>query len=164
MKNHIVDITIAAESALSMGTAVTTLNTEVSAFGAHLDDSERKHSQKMGTRNETFSREMLEFARQRPDLMPAGISVAALQRDLLARDQITPLLFQLEALVRTLQDTHTGLGVDLFNGTRALYKAVKPIAEINGVQDVISRIGQRFEGQGKKKKLPVENSTGSSGQ
>jgi hypothetical protein len=162
MKNHIIDAVIGAESITSMTTAVTTLNTEVAEFGIHLDDAERKHSQKMGTRNETFAREMLEFARQYPALMPAGIDVAALQRDMVARDQVTPILFQLESLVRTLRDTHTALGVDMYNGTRALYRAVKPIAAINGVQDIISRIGQRFAGQGRKKTVPAAPSLDSS--
>src|SRR5829696_8152361 len=98
MKNHLVDITIGAESLTSMNTAVTTLGTETAGFGVYLDESQRKHSMKMGTRNETFVRDMLEFARQRPELMPAGIDITALQRDLSARDQITPLVFQLKAL------------------------------------------------------------------
>src|SRR5687768_2469147 len=109
MKNHIIDATISAESITSMTTAVATLNTEVADFGINLDEAERKHSQKLGTRNETFAREMLEFAQQYPQLMPAGIDVAALQRDLAARDQVTPILFQLKGLVRTLEDTHTAL-------------------------------------------------------
>jgi hypothetical protein len=155
MKNHIVDITIAAESLTTINAATATLNTQIDTFGIHLDESERKHSQKIGTRNESFAREMLDFAAQRPDLMPGGISVTALQRDRDARDQLTPILFQLQSLLRTLEDTHTALGVDFFNGTRALYKAVKPIAEINGVQDIVKQIGERFAGQGRRKSTPV---------
>ncbi|MHA3772928.1 hypothetical protein ACXR0O_15445 [Verrucomicrobiota bacterium sgz303538] len=163
MKNHIIDITIGAEDNTAMATAVTTLTTKVANFGIHLDDAQRKHSQKMGTRNETFAREMVEFARQHPNLVPAGIDFAAIERDLTARDQLTALLFNLKALTRTVEDTHTALGVDLFNGTRGMYKAVKPIALINGVQDIISRIGQRFEGQGKRKAEPALSSTTPSG-
>jgi len=163
MKNHLIDITIAAESRTAMTTSVANLNTEISAFGINLDDAQRKHSQKLGTRNETFAREMLEFARQHPNLIPAGIDITAIQRDLDARDAITPVLFQLKALVRTLEDTHTALGVDLFNGTRAFYKAVKPIALINGVQDIIKRIGQRFANQGPRKAQPTPESVNSSG-
>ncbi len=164
MKNHIIDATIAPESLTEMTAAVTTLNTEVGTFGIHLDETQRKHSMKLGTRNETFAREMLEFARQRPDLMPAGIDITAIQRDLAAMDQVTPLLFQLEALTRTLKDTHLALGIDLFNGTRGLYKAVKPIAEVNGVQDVIERIGQRFARRKRTSAEPASGSTEASGQ
>ena len=159
MKNHIIDATIGAESITAMTTAVTTLNTEVAEFSVNLDDAERKHSQKMGTRNETFAREMLDFAQQYPNLIPAIIDVAELQRDLVAREQITPILFQVEALARTLRDTHTALGIDLYNGTRAMYKTVKPIAAIHGVQDVINRIGLRFAEQGKRKTAPTPETT-----
>ena len=159
MKNHIIDATIGAESITAMTGAVTTLNTEVAEFSVNLDDAERKHSQKMGTRNETFAREMLDFAQQYPNLIPAIIDVAELQRDLVAREQITPILFQVEALARTLRDTHTALGIDLYNGTRAMYKTVKPIAAIHGVQDVINRIGLRFAEQGKRKTAPTPETT-----
>ncbi|MHA3774931.1 hypothetical protein ACXR0O_25710 [Verrucomicrobiota bacterium sgz303538] len=163
MKNHIIDITIAAESRTAMTTAVTNLNAEISTFAVRMDDAQRKHSQKMGTRNETFAREMLEFARQHPTLIPASIDLNALQRDLDAREEITPVLFQLRALTRALEDTHTALGVDLFNGTRAMYKSVKPIALISGVQDVIKRIGQRFANQGPRKAQPTPESVVPSG-
>ncbi|RYD84506.1 MAG: hypothetical protein EOP84_05310 [Verrucomicrobiaceae bacterium] len=162
MKNHLIDITIAPEALTDMRAAVTTLNTETAVFGVHLDDAERKHSQKLGTRNETFTREMLEFARQYPTLVPTGIDILAIQRDLTALDQVTPLLFQLESLTRTLRDTHTALGIDLFNGTRGFYKAVKPLADINGVQDVIARIGRRFANQGRRKVEPAPDSIDSS--
>jgi len=163
MKNHIIDTTISAETVTTMTTAATTIATQITTFGIHMDDAQRKSSLKLGTRNETFAREMLEFARLHPNLVPAGIDIAAIQRDLTARDQITPVLFQLKALTRTLEDTHVALGVDLYNGTRGFYKAVKPIAEINGVQDVITRIGQRFAGQGRKKVEATPDSIDSSG-
>ena len=144
MKNHLLDITITPESLTDISAGITAIKAEVSTFSLTMDDAQRKHSQKIGTRNETFAREMMEFARQRPDLRPGGINFAAIERDLIARDQVTPVLFQLKTLVRALEDTNMALGIDLFNGTRGMYKAVKPIAEINGVQDVIAQIGQRF--------------------
>jgi len=91
------------------------------------------------------------------------VDFAAIERDLTARDQITPMLLELKALVRCLEAPHTALGVNLFNGTRGMYMAMKPIAEINGVQDVIGRIGQRFAGQGKRKEAPDTVSLESSG-
>jgi hypothetical protein len=144
MKNHLIDATITAESHTAMLASLTTLATALAPVGIHLDDAQRKHYQHIGTRNETFSRDMLSLATERPELVPAGISLAALQRDLTAREQLTPILFQLQALTRLVEDTHTALGIDLYNGGRAMYKAVKPIALINGVADIIARIGQRF--------------------
>ncbi|RYD71346.1 MAG: hypothetical protein EOP84_25040 [Verrucomicrobiaceae bacterium] len=161
MKNHLIDITITPEALTDMRAAVATLSTETEVFGIHLDEAQRKHSMKIGTRNESFVRDMLEFARQHPHLVPSGIDITAIQRDLTARDQITPLLFQIKALTRTLEDTHLALGIDLFNGTRGFYKAVKPIALINGVQDIIARIGQRFARQKKTTTEPAPVSTSS---
>lgn len=154
MKNHIIDATITPETLTTLTTAVTTLQQTLATFGVSLDETQRKHSLHIGTRNETFCREILELAQERPELVPAGISAAALVRDLVAREQLTPILFQLKALTRQVEDTHNALGIDLYNGCRALYKAIKPIALINGVADLIARICQRFARQGRRKTTP----------
>ena len=109
----------------------------------------------MGTRNETFAREMLEFARQYPHPGPyrnrhrrhrAGSDSPGIRSHQCSSNS--------RHSSRAIEDTHLALGIDLYNGTRGLYKAVKPIAEINGVQDVISRIGLRFAAQGRRKADP----------
>jgi hypothetical protein len=159
MKNHLIDATITAESVTTMAASLTTLLAEITPVGIHLDASQRKHYQHLGTRNETFSREILDLAQERPELVPAGISLIALQRDIAAREALTPILFQLKAITRLVEDTHTALGMDLYNGSRALYKAIKPIALINGVADIIARIGQRFARRSK----PVSSTTTTNG-
>ena len=162
MKNHIIDATISAESLTSVNTALTDIEQEIATYAVALDEAQRKHSLRIGTRNEPFCREMLELARERPELVPAGIDSAALQRDLLARDQLTPILFRLKALTRQVEDTHVALGVDLYNGCRALYKAIKPLALINGVVEIVARIGLRFAKQGRRKVEPQTGNLNSS--
>src|SRR5215216_2798150 len=93
MKNHIIDTTIAAEDVLLLGTTTTTLREKVDTYGITLDDAQRTNYQRMGIRNETFSRSILDLAAQRPDIVPAWVDIAAIQRDVAAREQLMPLLF-----------------------------------------------------------------------
>jgi hypothetical protein len=86
------------------------------------------------------------------------------ERPVAREQQLTPVLFHLKALTRQVEDTHNALGIDLYNGCRALYKAIKPIALINGVADLIARIGQRFARQGRRKATPKTVSTDSGAQ
>jgi hypothetical protein len=162
MKNYIIDATITAETITNISGGLTGIEQEIATFALTLDAAQRKHSLRIGTRNETFCREMMDLAQDRPELFPAGIDLAALERDVAARDKLTPILFRLKALTRQVEDTHIALGVDIYNGTRAMYKAVKPLALINGVAEIIARIGQRFAGQGRRKPAPETGSLDSS--
>ena len=150
MKNDITDITLAAESLLAIRTAITNLNTEFAVFTVTLDEAQRKHSQHMGQRNETFSRDITELAKERPELIPARLSIAAIERDIAAREQLTPLLLQLQTLTQRLLDTHSALGIDIYNAARAVYAYLKVGAEVNGISEALARIGARFAGQGRR--------------
>jgi hypothetical protein len=162
MKNHIIDATITAETITNVNTGLSGIEQEIATFSIVLDAAQRKHSLRIGTRNETFCREMIDLAREHPQLIPAAIDLAAIERDIAARDTLTPMLFRLKALTRQVEDTHIALGVDIYNGSRAMYKAVKPLGLISGVAEIITRIGQRFAGQGRRKPAPETGSLDSS--
>jgi hypothetical protein len=102
---------------------------------------------------------VIELARQNPGLIPATIELAALERDIAAREQLLPLLFRLQRLVRMLEDTTIALGVDMYEGARGLYKAMKITAEINGLVEVVAALGERFAAQGRRKQTPSEEPT-----
>ena len=150
MKNDITDITLSAESMLAVRAAITNLNAEFSVFTVTLDEAQRKHSQHLGQRNETFSRDIIDLAKERPELIPASLSITGIERDIAAREQLTPLLLQLESLTQRLMDTHSALGIDIYNAARAVYAYLKVGAEVNGISEALTRIGARFGGQGRR--------------
>lgn len=125
-----------------------------------LDDDQRKRLHRMGLRNETFSRAALEVARQNPSIVPVTIDLTAIERDLTARDQLMSALFRLRRVTRLLKDTVIACGVDAYNGSRGRYKAMKVVAEINGMDEIVAELGERFAKQGTpKEKAPADNST-----
>jgi hypothetical protein len=88
-------------------------------------------------------------------LVPPTIEVNALERDLTARQQLAPILVQLRNLTKLAEDTHAALGIDVYNGARALYATMKVTAKVNGIADIISRIGERFKANGQRSTEPV---------
>src|SRR5262245_1779076 len=92
MKKHLIDVVIAAEDMTAAVTHMTGLNQKLSPALQVLQDGDRNRVQHLGTRNETFSMAAIELARQYPQIIPAGIDMDALERDIVARQQLLPLL------------------------------------------------------------------------
>jgi hypothetical protein len=144
MKKHLIDVTFGAEAVTGAGTDLTGAITKLST-GLHvLQDWERKRIQHLGTRNETFSMAAIEVARQHPQVIPAGIDMAALERDIAARQQILPLLVRSRQLVRMLEDTLMLLGSDIYNGARGIYKSLLIVGELYGMAEVVDELSQHF--------------------
>lgn len=144
MKKHLVDMTVSAESLTTALADITGLETFLEPIAFALDDDQRKRLQRLGLRNETFSRGVIELARQNPSLIPATIDLEALERDITARDQLLPVLFRINRMSRLLEDTVIALGVDAYEGARGLYKTMKITAEGSGVADDLAVLGRRF--------------------
>ncbi|MHA3770074.1 hypothetical protein ACXR0O_00890 [Verrucomicrobiota bacterium sgz303538] len=155
MKKQLIDITIAADDITAVTTALTTLQTKLS-FLLPLEEAERKRLRRLGLRNETFSLGVIDIAQGNPQVVPAGIDMAALQRDVAAREQLLPLLREMQRLTRLMEDTVILLGCDIYEGGRALYKTMKVVGELHGLSEVIAELGRRFA-----KKRTTEPATGS---
>jgi hypothetical protein len=151
MKNHLIDVVLTPEALTDLTQTIAALNTGVAEFALSMDRSQRKRHAKLGLRNETFSRAILDLAAKKPDIVPATIDVAAVQRDLAAREQLLPLLWQLKSLILLLENTTTALGIDIYEATRGIYKAAKITAGISGTSAVLQEIGKRFANQGRRK-------------
>ena len=144
MKKHLIDVTFGAEAVTGAGTDLTGAMTKLSPGLQVLQDWERKRIRHLGTRNETFSMAAIEVARQHPAVVPAGIDMAALERDIAARQQLLPLLVRARQLVRMLEDTVSMLGADIFNGARGIYKSLLIVGELYGLAEVVAELSQHF--------------------
>ncbi len=153
MRKHRIDISPVTEDL----TAVSTKTAEIVAalgFLVPLEEGERKALPRLGLRNETFALGVIDLARQNPQVVPAGIDMAALQRDVAAREALLPLFRELQRITNLLQDTLTLLGCDMYEGSRALYKSMKVIGDLHGLAEAIAELGRRFANQGRSQQAP----------
>ena len=144
MKKHLIDITAGVESITSATAHFAGIRADLSGILHSLEESQRKHAQKLGRRNETWCMEVMEVARQHPEVVPASIDMDAIERDIAAREVILPLLVSSRQLTKMLEDTFTMLGIDLFNGARGLYKSMKIVADLHGLEAIVASLGEHF--------------------
>ena len=154
MKKHLIDTTFAPEDLTSATGAAATIRASLPSL-RNLNEDERTRLQRMGLRNESFSMGIIEVARLHPQAVPAGIDMAALERDIVAREQLLPLLRELQALTKLIEDTIELCGCDIFEGARALYKTLQVTGELYGLSEVIAELGRRFAMPPRKKAAPA---------
>ena len=144
MRKHLIDIAPTPASIASAHAHFHAIRTELAYVLHSLEDGERKHSQKLGRSNETWCMEVMEVVRQHPIVVPAGMSMAALERDLAAREMLLPLLIASRQITRLLEDTYVMLGVDVFNGARGLYKSMQLVADLHGLEEIVAKLSLHF--------------------
>ncbi len=162
MKKHLIDINPAPENLASASTHIAGIRADLATILHSLEDGQRLHNQMLGRRNETWCMEVMEIARQYPQVVAPGINMAALERDVAAREAILPLLIASRQLNQLLEDTYTMLGADLFNGSRGLYRTMKILADLHGLGAIVARLSERFARPSRRKKAvttasPVPN-------
>jgi hypothetical protein len=159
MKKHLIDISPVAEDITSATAHFAGIRADLASILHSLEESQRKHTQKIGRRNETWCMEVMEVARQHPQVIPASIDMAALERDIAGREIILPLLIASRQMNQLLEDTYLMLGADFFNGSRGLYKSMKIVAALHGLEAIVASLGEHFARGPRKTGAPSETST-----
>jgi hypothetical protein len=149
-----IDVIIVAEKLARVHEAFTTIETELD-FLVSVEPAVAKRLLRLGLRNETFTRGMLEAGAQNPTEIPQSVNLAALNRDLIARDQLLPVQKRAQKLYERLTHTNLLLGADLYSGALAIYKSLKAFGRAAGLGLLLEEFGRRFS---KKKTVrPSEN-------
>ena len=138
-----IDITLTSEQAAASQAAVAAVHGAL-PFLVSLTPVARRNILKMGERSEGFVRSALDAARQFPDVIPAGLDVAALTRDLELRDSLAGLELTLGSLLQKVQDTRRVAGSDLYSGALDIYQALQRHGTSEGVDVAVNQLRQRF--------------------
>lgn len=97
----------------------------------NLTNEQRSQYGRLGDGTENFVVKVRGYAAQRPEIIPAFVDQAELQRDVTGRDDITPILKKLSIIFEALDDTHKLLGWDIFNNIIAIYRSTKMMSKQN---------------------------------
>lgn len=109
-----------------------------------MESGDRRALMLMGPRSEPFARQVLRVLEQNPNIVPPSLSVAAAQADLLAFDQLKPLLERLQRLVSRVDDTVAALGSDVMDVALEGYGQIKLSGAAQGLDELRREIGGRF--------------------
>ncbi len=138
-----IDVVLTAEQIASVRAAVATLNTAL-PFLVSMSAAERRLLMKLGPKSEAFVRQTHELAREHPEILPIGLSVAELDRDQILRDELLPTKQDLELLLRRINDTMLLAGADLMQGTLIVYRGLRSYGDAAGYGTIRAELGRRF--------------------
>ena len=106
--------------------------------------AERRRLTKMGEKSEVFCRQALRVLSQNPQIVPESLGLAEAQADLLALDQIGPLLDRLQRLAERGRDTEMALGADVMDAALEGYGLLKVSGRQQGLDGLRRELSTRW--------------------
>lgn len=143
MYQNKIDITMAQEDLTTADAAQTTLE-GVYEFCVSVPVEERKRLFKLGDQSMAFAYQILELAKINVDLLPRNLDLTAIERDMVAWEQLSDRSLRMRQLAERMEHTTMLLGSDFLGGTLAAYKALQLNGKAAGLEAVLADIGQRF--------------------
>ena len=143
MSQNIVSLELSTEQLAQAEQAITALE-QVLAGLVSLSIAERRRLTKMGQKSEVFCRQTLRVLAQNPQIVPPGMELAGAQADLLALDQLAPLLGRLQHLAERGRDTEMALGADVMDGALEGYALLNVSGRQQGLDGLLKELSSRW--------------------
>jgi hypothetical protein len=143
LKLQYADTTYAAEDITALDTAITAALDKTGILPT-TDLPTLKRLAKMGLKSESFAREALAEAKLHLDLMPRGLNVARMERNIANRDLLRTRLAEIEELRARVRAAVILHGVDGYNDGLTVYRALQSNGDYRQAE-VISRLGRIFQ-------------------
>ena len=116
-----------------------------------LQPEDRKGLVFMGPRSESFCRQTLRVLDQNRQIVPPSLDLPGAQADLVAIDQLRPVLEGLQRLISRVDDTVNALGSDVMVTALEGYGQLKLSGAAHGLDDLRREVGTRWARQRRSK-------------
>ena len=143
MSQNLVSLVLSNEQLAQAEQAVTTLEQALAGL-VSLSIGERRRLPQMGQKSEVFCRQALRLLAQNPQVVPPGLDLAAAQADLLALDQLAPLLDRLQRLAERGRDTEMALGADVMDVALEGYALLGVSGKQQGLDGLRKQLSSRW--------------------
>ena len=155
MSQNLVSLELSNEQLAQAEQAVTALEQALAGL-VSLSIGERRRLPKMGQKSEVFCRQTLKVLAQNPQIVPSSLDLAGAQADLLALDQLGPLLDRLQRLAERGRDTEMALGSDVMEVALEGYALLKVSGKQQGLDGLRRELGTRWSRARGDEPEPVE--------
>jgi hypothetical protein len=139
-------LVLSQEQVDRINAALLSLETELSQLTA-MQPLQRQRLLKMGPGSEVFARRALEALEQNPDIIPPSLAAAlpGAKADLLAVDQLRPIMDRLNRLGGRASDTEMALGSDVMTVALEGYNQLKVSGRDKGLDALRNELGFRWK-------------------
>ena len=143
MSQNLVSLELSNEQLAQAEQAVTALEQALAGL-VSLSIGECRRLTKMGQKSEVFCRQTLRVLAQNPQIVPPGLALAEAQADLLALDQLAPLLDRVQRLAERGRDTEMALGADVMDAALEGYALLKVSGKQQGLDGLRKELSSRW--------------------
>ena len=143
MSQNLVSLVLSNEQLAQAEQAVTALEQALAGL-VSLSIGERRRLPKMGQKSEVFCRQTLRVLAQNPQVVPPGLALAEAQADLLALDQLAPLLDRVQRLAERGRDTEMALGADVMDVALEGYALLGVSGKQQGLDGLRKELSSRW--------------------
>lgn len=152
--NNNINVQINAADDTAIKTSIATALSKATPYLKALTDEERRGGFKMGDKSVAFVSKAAIYAAQFSAEMPASISLANLNVDVIAINTLNSYLKPLTTLVRGIEDTMILAGQEAMEASVSVYAAIKLAAhnKVPGAQEAYNDMKERFPGRASVKK------------
>ena len=154
------DVTLTSEVKATITANMDALG-ESLAFLTAVLPNEGRRLYRMGDKSESFVRQAHQVVRDHGDVLPLGLSLEQMDRDMDLRETLLPLQQRLSQMLRLVTDTYALAGSDLMQASMIVYRCLKSHGSGVGLNDVTASLGRRFAGQGRQTPTEPEEEGGS---
>lgn len=141
-----VDVTLSAEQKTEITTAASALD-DALIWLISLAPVNRKRMLRLGPKSQAFVQEAVSVARDYTGLLPMGMRIEDLDRDVEIRDVLLPIQQKLESLLQRVKDTRAVAGSDLMKTATLVYRNLQSHGHTVGLDAVTASLGRRWEKQ-----------------
>ena len=115
----------------------------------NLTVDDRQSLLKMGDKTVSFVNKSLEYAKQNPQAVPAFLDVAEYEKDVLLVNALIKVLYPLQQLLESVDDTTMIAGSEAYAAALVFYNSAKAAAKagVPGMKTVVDDLSARFPGR-----------------
>jgi len=143
VSQNVISLTLSEQQLSQASQALDTLEQALASL-VSLKVEDRRRLNKMGQKSEVFCRQTLKVLGQNPHIVPSSLDLAGAQADLLALDQLGPLLDRVQRLAERGRDTEMALGSDVMDVALEGYSLLKVSGKQQGLDGLRAELATRW--------------------
>ncbi|MDR7136110.1 hypothetical protein J2X06_003328 [Lysobacter niastensis] len=146
MSQNLVSLTLTHDQVTAALTALDQVEASLPGL-ISLQPEDRKGLVFMGPRSEAFCRQTVRVLDQNRQIVPPSLDLGGAQADLVAIDQLRPVLERLQRLLSRVDDTVNALGSDVMVTALEGYGQLKLSGAAHGLDELRKEVGARWSRQ-----------------
>ena len=145
MTQNLVTSHLTQEQWVAVDEALVRLQESLQPLLVAVSPSTKKMMMKMGDASEAFCRQALGVMEQNAALMPRGLDLTEMRRDLQSHDELNLRLVRLTRLLEQARDSEMALGSDVMASALEGYAMLKAVGKGEGVEALKRMLSKRFD-------------------